>query len=378
MRRDEPELPARLEGLRDIAIVGDVRGAGFFWGIELVADPAAKTPFDPDAAAAVVAFLGPELHRRGLICRAADRGYPVIQLAPPLVAGPDEFAEIARILRGALEARRGRRSRGLTARMRRRRRQQPAARPARARGARARRGARTTPGWASSTPPAGSGSTRARLRGRCERWPTTDLAERDAASRAYRLGPRVFAYAALVSERRLLRTAPPVLERLVASARRARPPERARRRRGAHAALALARRMRCRRRAGRAAACPRTALPPAARCSPTTTRRRCARCSAASSWRRAGRTRSRAFAELDARVREAAGRGYAVADEELEPGLAAVAAPVRRFDGRIVAARERVRAVVPLRARGWRRPARRSRAPPRLSAQLLELLRGCS
>src|SRR5215213_8066780 len=41
------------------------------------------------------------------------------------------------------------------------------------------------------------------------------LAERDPASRAYRLGPRVFAYAALVSERRLLRTAPPVLERLV-------------------------------------------------------------------------------------------------------------------------------------------------------------------
>ena len=43
----------------------------------------------------LVAFLGPELHRRGLICRAADRGYPVIQLAPPLVAGPDEFEEIA-------------------------------------------------------------------------------------------------------------------------------------------------------------------------------------------------------------------------------------------------------------------------------------------
>ena len=51
-----------------------------------------------------IGFLGPALCRRGLICRAADRGYPVIQLAPPLVAGPEEFAEIARILRGALEA----------------------------------------------------------------------------------------------------------------------------------------------------------------------------------------------------------------------------------------------------------------------------------
>src|SRR5918992_3960138 len=42
------------------------------------------------------------------------------------------------------------------------------------------------------------------------------LAERDPATRAYRLGPRVFAYAAHVSERRLLRAAPAVLERLVA------------------------------------------------------------------------------------------------------------------------------------------------------------------
>jgi DNA-binding IclR family transcriptional regulator len=42
--------------------------------------------------------------------------------------------------------------------------------------------------------------------------------------------------------------------------------------------------------------------------------------------------------ELAARVEESARRGYAVADGELEPGLAAVAAPVRRFDGQIVAA----------------------------------------
>jgi adenosylmethionine-8-amino-7-oxononanoate aminotransferase len=104
VRRQEPGLRALLEGLRDIAIVGDVRGAGFFWGIELVADPVAKTPFGADAAAAVVGFLGPELYRRGLICRAVDRGYPVIQLAPPLVAGPAELAELAGILRGALEA----------------------------------------------------------------------------------------------------------------------------------------------------------------------------------------------------------------------------------------------------------------------------------
>ena len=104
VREHEPGLRAALDGLRDIPIVGDVRGAGYFWGLELVADPATRRPFDPAMAAELVAFLGAELRRRGLICRVADRGYPVIQLAPPLIAGPDEFEEIVAILRGALTA----------------------------------------------------------------------------------------------------------------------------------------------------------------------------------------------------------------------------------------------------------------------------------
>jgi adenosylmethionine-8-amino-7-oxononanoate aminotransferase len=99
VHRHEGELRATLEGLSDIPIVGDVRGAGYFWGIELVADQATKRPFaDAEAHALTAEVLGPALRRRGLICRAADRGYPVIQLAPPLVAGPEEFAEIGRIL----------------------------------------------------------------------------------------------------------------------------------------------------------------------------------------------------------------------------------------------------------------------------------------
>jgi len=102
VRRHEGELRGTLEGLRDIPIVGDVRGAGYFWGIELVADPGSKRPFAPAVAAEMVGFLGPELQRRGLICRAADRGYPVIQIAPPLIAGSEELAEIGRILRAVL------------------------------------------------------------------------------------------------------------------------------------------------------------------------------------------------------------------------------------------------------------------------------------
>jgi len=102
VRRHEPGLRGTLEALRDIPIVGDVRGAGYFWGLELVAEPATKRPFAPEVAAEILGFLGPELQRRGLICRAADRGYPVVQLAPPLIAGPEEFAEIGEILRAAL------------------------------------------------------------------------------------------------------------------------------------------------------------------------------------------------------------------------------------------------------------------------------------
>jgi len=101
----EAELRSTLEALRELPIVGDVRGAGYFWGIELVADQDTKRPFSPERAHELTAsILGPALRRRRLICRAADRGYPVIQLAPPLIAGPAEFAEIGAILRDVLGA----------------------------------------------------------------------------------------------------------------------------------------------------------------------------------------------------------------------------------------------------------------------------------
>ena len=93
-----------LDALYDIPIVGDVRGAGYFWGIELVADQRTRRAFSATQAHELTdGVLGPELRRRGLICRAADRGYPVIQLAPPLIAGPVEFAAIAETLRAVLE-----------------------------------------------------------------------------------------------------------------------------------------------------------------------------------------------------------------------------------------------------------------------------------
>jgi adenosylmethionine-8-amino-7-oxononanoate aminotransferase len=103
VRAHEDGFRERLETLYELPLVGDVRGAGYFWGIELVADQASRRPFDDPAAHALTAdVLTPELQRRGLICRATDRGYPVIQLAPPLIAGPEELDTIAAVLHEVL------------------------------------------------------------------------------------------------------------------------------------------------------------------------------------------------------------------------------------------------------------------------------------
>ena len=103
VRRNEDAFKAMLEGLRDIPIVGDVRGMGYFWAIELVRDQATKETFTADESEWLLrGFLSGELFNRGLICRADDRGEPVVQLSPPLIATPDHFAEIESILRPVL------------------------------------------------------------------------------------------------------------------------------------------------------------------------------------------------------------------------------------------------------------------------------------
>jgi len=92
-----------LDSLRDLPLVGDVRGAGYFHAIELVRDQHTKRSFnDEESETLLRGFLSAELYRRGLICRADDRGDPVIQLSPPLIAGPEQFAEIEAILRPLL------------------------------------------------------------------------------------------------------------------------------------------------------------------------------------------------------------------------------------------------------------------------------------
>jgi adenosylmethionine-8-amino-7-oxononanoate aminotransferase len=103
VRAKEGEFRQMLEGLRDLPLVGDVRGAGYFYAIELVRDKETKESFsDEESEKLLRGFMSGELYRRGLICRADDRGDPVVQLAPPLIADSKEFGEIEAVLRSVL------------------------------------------------------------------------------------------------------------------------------------------------------------------------------------------------------------------------------------------------------------------------------------
>jgi adenosylmethionine-8-amino-7-oxononanoate aminotransferase len=102
VRANEDAFRGALETLLDLPIVGEVRGAGYFYGIELVRDQATKATFTDAEGSTLLRNLSNRLLDLGLICRADDRGEPVIQLSPPLISGPEQFEEIAGIIRKAL------------------------------------------------------------------------------------------------------------------------------------------------------------------------------------------------------------------------------------------------------------------------------------
>ncbi|PPF47033.1 aspartate aminotransferase family protein [Pseudoclavibacter sp. AY1F1] len=103
VKENSPHFRAALEKLLDIPIVGDVRGDGYFFGIELVKDKDTRETFNEEESERLLrGFLSKALFDAGLYCRADDRGDPVIQLAPPLTIGQAEFDEIEQTLRGVL------------------------------------------------------------------------------------------------------------------------------------------------------------------------------------------------------------------------------------------------------------------------------------
>jgi len=104
VRDNEGAFRATLERLKDLPIVGDVRGDGYFFGIELVKDVVTKETFnDAEADELLRGFLSKALYDEGLYCRADDRGDPVVQLAPPLICTQEHFDEMEQILRVVLD-----------------------------------------------------------------------------------------------------------------------------------------------------------------------------------------------------------------------------------------------------------------------------------
>lgn len=103
VRANEAAFRATLERLHDLPIVGDVRGDGYFYGIELVKDKATKETFDDAESERLLrGFLSTALFDAGLYCRADDRGDPVVQLSPPLICDQSHFDEMEQILRSVL------------------------------------------------------------------------------------------------------------------------------------------------------------------------------------------------------------------------------------------------------------------------------------
>jgi adenosylmethionine-8-amino-7-oxononanoate aminotransferase len=95
----EATFRAQLETLLELDIVGDLRGTGYLWALELVKDKETRETFTHEESESLLrGFLSPQLFEKGLICRADDRGDPVVQISPPLVARQEEFDQIVGIL----------------------------------------------------------------------------------------------------------------------------------------------------------------------------------------------------------------------------------------------------------------------------------------
>ena len=104
VRESEAALKEALAPVLELPISGELRGDGFFLALELTRDKETRATFSEEECEVLLrGFLSPKLFEAGLICRADDRGDPVVQLSPPLVAEQPEFDFIADVLGEVLE-----------------------------------------------------------------------------------------------------------------------------------------------------------------------------------------------------------------------------------------------------------------------------------
>ena len=99
VQENEPVLRGKLAQLLELELVGDLRGDGYFFSLELVKNKETRESFDGEESESLLrGFLSTAMFERGLICRADDRGDPVLQVSLPLIAGPKEFDELVGVL----------------------------------------------------------------------------------------------------------------------------------------------------------------------------------------------------------------------------------------------------------------------------------------
>jgi adenosylmethionine-8-amino-7-oxononanoate aminotransferase len=95
VRDTQASFRAQLATLLELDIVGDLRGTGYLWALELVKNKETRESFSAGECESLLrGYLSKALFEHGLICRADDREDPVIQISPPLVATEQEFSTI--------------------------------------------------------------------------------------------------------------------------------------------------------------------------------------------------------------------------------------------------------------------------------------------
>jgi len=97
-----PVLAGKLSVLKELPIVGDVRGDGFFWAMELVKDDENTRFGQAERDKLLRGFLPGRLREAGLIARADDRGDAVLQIAPPLISDAEVLDDIVARLNDVL------------------------------------------------------------------------------------------------------------------------------------------------------------------------------------------------------------------------------------------------------------------------------------